>query len=88
MTDVQEKVLYLLDQWRAYRSSRICYHHFEIQEHKDKIEKLSETLTTGLYCVDDQELDEISKKFEQELDKLKSSMHQDLLQGLKTDKTK
>lgn len=91
VTKTQEKVLYLLEQWRTYRSSRICYHHLEIQEHKDKMEKLSESLTTGFYCVDDDELEQISKKFEQELDRFKSSVHNDLLQGLtrdKKDKTK
>lgn len=88
VTEIHEKVLYLLEQWRTYRASRICYHHLEIQEFKDKMKKLSDSLTTGFYCVDDYELLEISKKFEQELNKFKSSIHQDMLQGLKTDKTK
>ncbi len=52
------------------------------------MEKLYDSLTIGLYCVGDSELQEICARFENELNKFKSSVHQDLLDGLKTDKTK
>lgn len=89
VTNNQIRAQTLLDQWHRFRSSRVCNDVLDIQQTKDRLEKMAVSIATGMYCMPaDPELNSSCDRFEQELGKLKEKIYQDLLVGLQSSKTK
>lgn len=79
----------LLSEWRRLRSSGACAFVLDIQEHKDRLEQLASVLNLELYCsAEDSNFDDKCNQFEQELNRFKQQIYQDLLAGLQKSNAK
>ena len=84
MTPTQDRAQELLNLWDALRSSRSCIHVVDIQEHKDNLQGLANSIRLGLYAqIPTTSLDQACNEFELEYLKVKNKMHNDLIDGLR-----
>ena len=85
MTRTEHRAQRLLDLWDAIKSSRSCRHVVDIQEHKDNLNGLANSIRLGLYADSDySELDQACNEFELAYRKIKHLLHTDLIDGLRT----
>lgn len=85
MTSTENRAQELLDLWDALKTSRSCRHVVDIQEHKDNLNGLATDIRLNLYThYSPQTLATACDKFELEYLKVKTKLHNDLIDGLRT----
>lgn len=85
MSQTETRAQELLDQWDALKTHRSCLHVVDIQEHKDNLNGLANVIRLGLYAEYRLDLLEAAcNEFELEYLKVKSKLHNDLIDGLRT----
>lgn len=85
MTTTEHRAQKLLNLWDAIKTSRSCIHVVDIQQHKDKLNGLANQIRLGLYAEYRLDLLEAAcNEFELEYHKVKSKIHNDLIDGLRT----
>lgn len=84
MNQTEHRAQHLLDLWDALKTSRSCRHVVDIQEHKDNLNGLANVIRLGLYAeYRSDSLEAVCNEFELEYKKVKSKLHNDLIDGLR-----
>ncbi len=85
MTQTEHRAQELLNLWDAIKTSRSCINVVDIQEHKDTLNGLANIIRLGLYAeYRTNILETACDQFELEYLKVKSKLHNDLIDGLRT----
>lgn len=84
MSQTETRAQQLLDQWDDLKSSRSCVHVVDIQQHKDTLSGLANVIRLGLYAEYRPDcLEAACNEFELEYTKVKTKLHNDLIDGLR-----
>jgi hypothetical protein len=85
VTQTEHRAQELLNLWDAIKTSRSCINVVDIQEHKDTLNGLANIIRLGLYAeYRTNILETACDQFELEYLKVKSKLHNDLIDGLRT----
>jgi len=83
VTPAQDRAQRLLDLWDALRTSRSCIHVIDIQQHKDNLQALANSIRLSLYApAPNPNLDTDCNRFELEYLKVRDKIYNDLIAGL------